>query len=79
MLEQVLSTASFKNSENPGRASLVFGSTKVAVTSNTLRSIAPKLPDWFKVLIFIVGINVKNGRIYRKILATKALIKKQSP
>ncbi len=79
MVEQMISTASFKNSENPGRASLVFGSRKTALTSNTLRSITSKLPEWSKSLKLMVTIDVKNGRIYWKILEKKALRKKQSP
>ena len=78
MVEEMVSTASFKNSKNPGRISLVFGSRKAGVTSKALCSIAPKLPEWLNMLKFIVGINVKSGHIGQKILAAKAL-KKNNP
>jgi hypothetical protein len=79
MVEQMILMASFKNSENPGMASLVFSSRKTVITSNAIRSIASKLSEGLNMLKFITAIDVKNGRICRKILAEKALRKKQSP
>ena len=79
MVEQRALIICFKNSENARRIQLVWVSGKAAITSSIMLSLLPELPEWFKVLKFMMVINVKSGHICQKIPAEKAPRKKQSP